>query len=99
MQGYLQGKVIYVIGDGGDKHRGVALALAEKGADVAVGGLAPELPEQAALHSIANEIWAMGRRSMVGAYASDDATAFAAARAAVTSELGVLELIVRCESS
>ena len=54
MPSYLAGKVVFVIGPGGDAHRGVAVALAEAGADIAVGGQKSNLAAEAQLHSIAN---------------------------------------------
>jgi hypothetical protein len=97
MAGYLTGKVVLLIGDGSDAHRGVAVALAEAGADVAVGGpaggtAADGAPMEFALHSIANELWAIGRRSTVATIEGDSADA---AIAAVTAELGQVDLVLR----
>ena len=98
MAGYLEGKVAVVIGGGNDMHRGVALALAEGGADVAVAGVAKDLGAEAALHSISNEIWALNRRSTVATMAADDATSFAAAVKGVMAQMGRADLVVRCDS-
>jgi 2-deoxy-D-gluconate 3-dehydrogenase len=95
---YLEGKVVYVIGSGSDLHRGTAVALAEAGADIAVGGRKGDLAAEAALHSIANEVWAMARRSAVVTIDGDSSRAFAQAVADVISELGHVELLVRCEA-
>jgi NAD(P)-dependent dehydrogenase (short-subunit alcohol dehydrogenase family) len=92
---YLQGKVVIVVGSGDDLHRGVAVALAEAGADVAIAGPALDLTAEAALHSIANEVWAMGRRSLVVAF-SDEAD-FSSARDKVIAELGASDFVVRCD--
>jgi meso-butanediol dehydrogenase/(S,S)-butanediol dehydrogenase/diacetyl reductase len=92
---YLQGKVVIVVGNGDDLHRGVVVALAEAGADVAIAGIAPDLSAEAALHSIANEIWAMGRRSVVVTF-SDDAD-FTNARDKVIAELGGSDFVIRCD--
>ena len=94
---YLEGKVALVIGGGGEMHRGVAVALAQAGADIAVSGLAPDLAAEAALHSISNEIWALGRRSTVVILTSDDATAFASAVERLQAELGRADLVVRSD--
>ena len=40
MAGYLTGKVVVLFGAGNDAHRGVAVALAGAGADLAIAGLA-----------------------------------------------------------
>ncbi len=98
MAGYMDGKVVVVFGGGGEAHRGVAVALAQAGADIAVAGLAPDLPAEAALHSISNEIWALGRRSTVVTQAADDAGSFAATVVKVKDELGRADLVVRADA-
>jgi NAD(P)-dependent dehydrogenase (short-subunit alcohol dehydrogenase family) len=97
MARFLEGRAVLVTGDGDEAHRAVVVALAEAGADVAIAGPTPDLAAEAALHSIANEVWAIGRRStVVKLEASDDG--LAGARQTVESELGRCELIVRCEA-
>ncbi len=98
MAGYMDGKVAVVFGGGDDAHRGVAVALAQAGADIAVAGLTLDLAAEAALHSISNEIWALGRRSTVVTLADDDDPAFAAAVEAVRSELNRVDLVVRTDT-
>lgn len=97
MAGYLEGKVAVVIGAGNDAHRGVAVALAEAGADVAVAGVARDLSAEAALHSISNEVWALNRRSTVATMAADDPTSFAQAIKSVSEQMGRADLVVRCD--
>jgi hypothetical protein len=75
----------------------VAVALAEAGADIAVGGPKGDLAAEAALHSIANEIWALSRRSTVVMIEDASPTAFAAAMNQVATELGHADLVVRCD--
>ena len=94
---YLDGKVVYVIGPGSAAHRAVAVALAEAGADIAVGGPG-SMPDEVPLHSIANEIWAIGRRSTVVPLDDSDAASFAAALGRVMSEMGRADLVVRCDA-
>jgi NAD(P)-dependent dehydrogenase (short-subunit alcohol dehydrogenase family) len=94
---YLEGKVAYVIGAGSEAHRGVAVALAEAGADIAVGGKGG-MPDEVPLHSIANEIWAIGRKSAVVPLVEGDAASFADAVARVKLELGGADLIVHCDA-
>jgi hypothetical protein len=99
MPGNVAGKVAVVFGSGGEAHRGVAVALAQAGADVAVAGIAAgDLSREAGLHSIANEVWALGRRSMVIALAADDAASFADGLASVMAELGRTDMVVRAEA-
>ena len=95
MANYLQGKVVIVVGAGNEVHRGVAVALAEAGADVAIAGRAPDLAAEAALHSIANEVWAIGRRSLVVTFNNE--TEFETARDKVAAELGGSDFVVRCD--
>lgn len=95
MAGNLIGKAAVVIGAGDDAHRGAAMAIAAAGADIAVVGVAPELSAEAALHSISNEIWALGRRSIVVKLETDDAPGFAAAVQKAMEELGRADLVVR----
>ena len=99
MAGFLTGKVAVVFGGGGGVHRGVAVALAQAGAEVAVAGVTGgDLSAEAALHSIANEIWALGRKSTVVTLPADDAPSFANAVSAVIAELGRADLVVRAEA-
>ena len=98
MAGYLDDKVAVVFGGGGEAHRGVAVALAQGGADIAVAGVATELAAEAALHSISNEIWALGRKSTVVKLAADDAPSFAAAVQSASTELGRADLVVRADA-
>jgi NAD(P)-dependent dehydrogenase (short-subunit alcohol dehydrogenase family) len=98
MAGYLDGKVAVVFGSGGEAHRGVAVALAQAGADIAIAGIAGELSAEAALHSISNEIWALGRKSTVVTLAAEDAPAFAAAVQSVITELGRADVVVRADA-
>jgi NAD(P)-dependent dehydrogenase (short-subunit alcohol dehydrogenase family) len=91
----LMGKVVVVIGNGTAEHRSVAVALAESGADIAVAGntgIAEVL-----LHSIANEVWALGRRSAVVGSVGADAQSFAEAVGKAIEELGRGDLVVRVE--
>jgi meso-butanediol dehydrogenase/(S,S)-butanediol dehydrogenase/diacetyl reductase len=98
MAGYMDGKVAVVFGGGADAHRGVAVALARAGADIAVAGVAPDLAAEAALHSISNEIWALGRKSTVVTLTADDAPSFAAAVDKAKTELGRADLVVRADA-
>lgn len=98
MPGYLTGKVVAVFGPGTEAHRAVAVALAEAGADIAIAGVAPELNAEAALHSIANEVWALNRRSIVTTLSENDAPSFAAAINDVIAQLGRADLVVRCDA-
>ena len=96
MAGYFEGKVVYIIGPGSDAHRAVAVSLAQSGADIAIGGKGG-MPDEVPLHSISNEIWAIGRRSIVVPIEEGNVSSFAEAVGRVTSELGHTDLVLRCE--
>ena len=99
MPDYLGNKVALVIGAGDDTHRGVCVALAQAGALVAVAGAAPELSAEAALHSIANEVWAIGKQACVITLAPDDASSVQDAMGRAIAELrGASGVVVRVES-
>jgi NAD(P)-dependent dehydrogenase (short-subunit alcohol dehydrogenase family) len=99
MAAYLAGKVAIVFGSGGEMHRGVAVALAQGGANIAVAGVTGgDLSAEASLHSIANEIWALGRKSTVLTLDKDDAPSFAHGVAGVIQELGRADVVVRAEA-
>jgi NAD(P)-dependent dehydrogenase (short-subunit alcohol dehydrogenase family) len=95
---YLKRKVALVIGGGGDMHRGVAVALAQAGADIAVCGTAEDLAAEAALHSIANEVWALGHRSCVIVMREGTAAAaFAHAVQRAQADLGRADVVVHAD--
>ena len=99
MPAYLAGKVAVVFGGGGEAHRGIAVALAQAGADVAVAGVTgDDLSAEATLHSIANEVWALGRKSTVVTLAADDAPSFAQAVSDAISALGGADVVVRADA-
>src|SRR5437762_236754 len=91
----LIGKVAVVVGNGTPEHRSVAVALAESGADIAIAGNAGVA--EVLLHSIANEIWAIGRRSTVVGLIGADALSFAHAVGKAAEELGQSDLVVRVD--
>lgn len=55
----LAGTVYAIIAHGDDTDRAIAVALAEAGANVAIGTITPD--QEFAIASIANEVWAIGR--------------------------------------
>jgi len=92
----LAAKVALVIGNGTPEHRSVAVALAEAGADVAIAGNAGVA--EVLLHSIANEVWAIGRRSSVAGLIEASAASFAAAVGKATEEMGRVDFVVRVDA-
>jgi NAD(P)-dependent dehydrogenase (short-subunit alcohol dehydrogenase family) len=96
MPGSLAGKAVVVIGDGSPAHRAIAVAFAESGAGVALAG-APGMASEVLLHSIANEVWAIGRRGVVVTFTEGDEASYNAALVAAREGLGRVDFIVRCE--
>lgn len=93
----LAGKVILVIGGGDESQRSVAIALAQAGAAIAVAGPAPDLAAEAALHSIANELWAMAGRAAVVKLADGSEAALQTALDEARRELGAVDIVLRCQ--
>src|SRR5262245_43842964 len=91
------GKTIMVVGEGDEAHRKLVMALAEGGASVAVAGLAPELSAEAALHSIANEVWAIGRKACVVTLTALDDVTVAEGAVRAQGEVGKIDLVVHVD--
>lgn len=60
MSGVLAGRVVTLIGEGGELERAVAIGLAEAGADLVLATRAKEQAHEFAIASIANEAWLIG---------------------------------------
>lgn len=76
----LEGQVVAVIGTGSARQRGVAVSAAEAGAAIALGTVDRSREQEFAVHSIANEVWTIGREHFVrvmDAAAATEITAFA----------------------
>ncbi len=100
MSNSLQGKVALVLGAGDQSHRDVAIAMAEAGANIAISGAtAGNLAAEAALHSIANEIWSLGRRSVVVTSDPDPIAPFAEVLGMARAELGSADFVVQCSEA
>lgn len=79
-EGALAGRAAAVIGGGDAHHRAVAVAAAEAGASLALATFNALPAQEYAVHSIANEVWAIGREHLVevmDASAPDAVGAFA----------------------
>ncbi len=96
MAAYLRDKVIFVTGSGSPDHRGVCVALAEAGADVVVAG-PPDQDTEVLLNSIANEVWAIGRRGLALGYDLGETTAFIQALEKARKTMGRVDLTLRLD--
>ena len=61
MTAELEGRVIALVCRGSEADRAIAVALAEAGANLALGTVTRTQDEEFSTASIANEVWAMGR--------------------------------------
>lgn len=76
----LTGKVVAMVCRGSEADRAIAVALAEAGADIALGTVSRTKEEEFPTASIANEIWAIGREqfnTVIDAADPTDAAVFA----------------------
>jgi NAD(P)-dependent dehydrogenase (short-subunit alcohol dehydrogenase family) len=71
--GALDGKVVALVCRGSEDDRGIAVALAEAGADIALATISRAQPEEFSTASIANEVWAIGREQFNAVCDSADA--------------------------
>jgi NAD(P)-dependent dehydrogenase (short-subunit alcohol dehydrogenase family) len=90
----LQGRVAWLAGAVGPLGRAVAVTLAEAGADLVLSADAGDEAALFAMHSIANELWALDRHQL--ALELDAATPLSAGQAVqrTVAELGQLDLLV-----
>jgi NAD(P)-dependent dehydrogenase (short-subunit alcohol dehydrogenase family) len=84
----LDGRAIALVCRGSEADRAIAVALAEAGANVALGTVTRAQDEEFATASIANEIWAMGREQFNRVLDAADPAAAAAFAAEVCDRLG-----------
>lgn len=92
----LSGQVAAILcsGDAGD--RAITMALAEAGADIALGTL--DRAQEFAVASIANEVWAVGREQFSTALDATDAISLAAFAAETADRLGRCDLLAVCSN-
>lgn len=94
----LHGKRLLVLGGETPLGRAIVIALAERGADVAIASLTPSTEAEFAINSALNELWAMGRQGLALAIdASDAAVRDAVARA--ERELGRIDAALAIENA
>ncbi|PZC47713.1 MAG: 3-oxoacyl-[acyl-carrier protein] reductase [Chloroflexi bacterium] len=90
----VSGRTALVIGAQRPLGRAIAVALADGGVDVAVAGVSAEPRENFRVHSVANELWAMDRRSIAVTLDVRDPASVGAAVQQIDSEWGRLDILV-----
>ncbi len=94
MTGPLTGRVVALIGAGTEADRALVVACAEAGAGIALGTVDASQPCEFAMHSIANEIWAIGREHFVRVMESAEPTAVAAFAEEVWDSFGRCDVLL-----
>lgn len=92
--GALEGKVVALVCRGSDTDRAIAVALAEAGADVALGTVTRAQVEEFATASIANELWAIGREQFNTVTSASDPVDAASFAEEVCDRLGRCDALV-----
>ena len=92
------GKRILVLGGETAQGRALAIALAERGADIAIASLTASPDAAFAINSALNELWALDRRGVALAIDASDAAALRDAVARAERELGALDGVVVLEN-
>jgi len=85
---------VAIVCRGSEADRALAVALAEGGADVALGTVTPAQQEEFSTASIANEIWAIGREQLNRVIDAADPAAAAAFASEVFDTLGRIDTFV-----
>ncbi len=87
-------KAALVVGAADPVGRECAVALARAGADVAVAPLGLEPREVVQVHSVANEIWSLGRRNLAIEPDAGATSAITDAIARTRAEFGRLDIVI-----
>jgi NAD(P)-dependent dehydrogenase (short-subunit alcohol dehydrogenase family) len=90
----LDGQVVAIVCRGSEADRAIAVALAEAGADIAIGTISAAQSEEFSTASIANEVWAIGREQFNTVLDASDPTAAAAFAAEVADRLGGCHAVI-----
>ena len=90
----LDSRAVALVCRGSDPDRAIAVALAEAGADIALGTITSSQNEEFSTASIANEVWAMGREQFNTVFEAADPAAAAAFAAEVCDRLGSCSALV-----
>ncbi len=90
----LAGRVIAAIGGGDAHHRAVAIAAAEAGASIALATFNTLSQQEFAVHSVANEVWAVGRDHFADVIEASDPEQMGAFTEKTWSQLGRCDAII-----
>ena len=90
----LAGKAVAILCRGTDADRAIAVALAEGGADIALGTIGKEQQQEFSTASIANEVWAIGREQFNTVLDAADPAAASSFAAEVCDRLGRCDAVV-----
>ena len=90
----LAGRVVALICRGTEEDRAIAVALAEAGANLALGTLTRAQAEEFSTASIANEVWAIGREQFSRVLTAAEPTEAASFAAEVVDTLGRCDAVV-----
>lgn len=90
----LSGKAVALICRGTEDDRRIAVALAEAGADLALGTVTRAQQEEFSTASIANEVWAIGREQFNSVLDASDPVAAASFAEEVCDRLGRCDAVV-----
>ncbi len=93
----LAGRTALVIGAQRPLGRAIAVALGERGADVAVAGVSRDAREDFRVHSVANELWALDRRGLAVPIDLRAPSLVEAAVQQVDSEWSRLDILVNAQ--
>lgn len=94
MTARLEGRVIALVCRGSEADRAIAVALAESGANLAVGTVTRAQSEEFSTASIANEVWAIGREQFNRVMDAADPAEAASFAAEVVDTLGRCDAVV-----
>jgi NAD(P)-dependent dehydrogenase (short-subunit alcohol dehydrogenase family) len=92
--GALDGKVVALVCRGSEADRGIAVELADAGADIALATISRAQPEEFSTASIANEVWAIGREQFNAVCDAADAVEAMAFAEQVCDRLGRCDALV-----
>ncbi|MEX2159184.1 MAG: SDR family NAD(P)-dependent oxidoreductase [Dehalococcoidia bacterium] len=95
----LHNKRYLVLGGETPPGRAIVIALAERGAGVAIASLTPSTEAEFAINSALNELWALGRQGLALVIDASDAAALRDAVARAERDLGALDATIAIDGA